>query len=287
MPIYRLFPTMADAWNAVEKINQALNYEGTAETWGEPIEHPYGHEALIRFRPEFLNERALTVFAGTEEIDLIEATRRDFYIGPFPGRFGKARAKLEEAQFLHDDLSRHRLIPAAPLVRALFFAFLSTLYALKEVLKKTSMFKDNEVRAWWKLRQAELERKGEILQYLIFIVNRDKHNASSYISISAHIYNTQILNGELPNGTAEIRQSAEGMLAYTYPNTSKFRRIPVGTIDSRYSVTLIGAPHEHLGRAVNGSDLFEAAQIALEYFEQLVFDAEQLESAQQNQWNRD
>ena len=279
MPIYRLFQSMPAAWDAIEQINRAMNYQ-PPETWGEPIEHPYSNSALVRYRPELLNEDALAAFVGSEEIDLAEAARRDFYIGPFPGRFGKARAKLEEAQFLHDSLSAHRQMPAAPLVRALFFAFLSTLYALREALKKTSMFKDNELRSWWRLRQAELEQKGELLQYLLLVVNRDKHNASSYIDISAHIYNAQVRNHELPLGTAQIRQSAEGMLAYVYPNTPKFRRIPVGTVDARYFVTLIGAPSSHLGRTVNGSDLFEAAKVALEHFEQLVFDAEQLELAQ-------
>ncbi len=142
------------------------------------------------------------------------------------------------------------------------------------------MFKDNSVRAWWKLRQAELEQRGELLQYLLFVVNRDKHNASSYISYKAYTYKAQVRDDELPPGTVEIRQSAEGMLAYVHPNTTKFRRIPVGAVDAQYFVTLIGAPANHLGMPVTGSDLFDAAKIALEYFEQIVFDAEQLEASE-------
>lgn len=278
MPSYCLFPTISAAWDAIQRIDQALNYEGTGQTWGVPIEHPYSQGALIRYRPEFLNDQALAVFKDVQEIDLAEAARRDFYIGPFPGRFGKARAKLEEAQFLYDALAANRQIPAAPLVRALFFAFLSTLYALRESLKKTSMFKDNSVRTWWLARQAELEKRGELLQYLLLVVNRDKHNASCYINYNAHIYNSHIHPDEVPAGTAQIRLSAEGMLAYVLPNTPKFRRIPVGAMKARYFVTLVDAPAIHLGEPVNGSDLFNASQIALEYFEQTVFDAEQLEA---------
>lgn len=280
MPTYRLFPTIRSAWEAIAQIDRALNYSGTGQTWGKPIEHPYNDAALIRYRPEMLNEEALAAFHGAEEIDLEDAARREFYIGPFPGRFGKARAKLEEAQLLFDALSSQNSRPSAPVVRALFFAFLSTLYALRETLKKVSMARDNSLKPWWRLRQAELEKKGELLQYLLFVVNRDKHNASNYIGYRAHIYGTNIEASQIPAGTAEIRESAEGLLAYVHPNTPKFRRIPVGAVNAEYFISLIGAPNQHLGHTVNGGDLFEAASVALEYFEKTVFDAEVLEAAE-------
>jgi len=280
MTTYRLFLTLSSAWAAIEKINSALKYDGTMQTWGQPIEHPYSEGALVRYRPEMLNTDALAAFDGTEEINLSEAARLDFYIGPFRGRFGKARAKLEEAQFLFDVLASHKPMPAAPLVRALFFAFLSTLYAVQETLKKVSMSRDNNLRAWWRLRKAELERKGELLQYLLFIVNRDKHNPSSYIGYSAQFYGERTLKSDIPEGTSHVQFSAEGMLAYIYPNTPRFRRIPIGTVNANYFVSLIGAPCKHLGQPVNGSDLFDASKIALEYFEQVVFDAELLEAAE-------
>lgn len=113
MPTYRLFSSIKAAREAIVRIDNALNLVGTGQTWGEPVEHPYCDKALIRCRPEMLNEEALAVFDGTEEVDLEEAARRDFYIGPFPGRFGKARAKLEEAQLLFDALCTQRTSPSA------------------------------------------------------------------------------------------------------------------------------------------------------------------------------
>lgn len=277
MPVYRLFSSIQAAWQAIEQVDHAHNYAGTGQTWGVPVEHPYKDEALVRYRPEMLNADAQTAFAGTQEIDLEEAARREYYIGPFPGRFGKSRAKLEEAQILFDALLEERSRPHQPVVRALFFAFLSTLYALRESMKKVSMAKGEPLRSWWKERQAELDKSGELLQYLLFVVNRDKHNASGYLQYQSRIYRSYYKSAEVPPGTASIRESSEGQLAYVYPDTPKFRRIPIGTVEGEFFVQLVGAPALHLGQQVAGGDMFIACKTALEYFEQVVFDAEVLE----------
>ncbi len=256
MPVYRLFSSIQAAWQAIEQVDHAHNYAGTGQTWGVPVEHPYKDEALVRYRPEMLNADAQTAFAGTQEIDLEEAARREYYIGPFPGRFGKSRAKLEEAQILFDALLEERSRPHQPVVRALFFAFLSTLYALRESMKKVSMAKGEPLRSWWKERQAELDKSGELLQYLLFVVNRDKHNASGYLQYQSRIYRSYYKSAEVPPGTASIRESSEGQLAYVYPDTPKFRRIPIGTVEGEFFVQLVGAPALHLGQQVAGGDMF-------------------------------
>ncbi len=110
MPVYRYFKSIQAARDAIVKIDLAMHYAGAGQTWGVPIEHPHRDEALVRYRPEMLNSDALVVFDGTEEIDLQEAAEREFYIGPFPGRFGKSRAKLEEAQLLFDALLQQRYL---------------------------------------------------------------------------------------------------------------------------------------------------------------------------------
>lgn len=278
MPVYRLFKSLQAAREAVAKIDDAMKYAGTGQTWGAPSEHPYRDEALVRFRPEMLNPEASTAFDGTEEVDLTEAARREFYIGPFPGRFGKTRSKLEEAQLLFDALLEQRSHPNQPVVRSLFFGFLSTLYALRESLKKVCMAKGDPLRSWWKERQIELDKNGELLPYLLFVVNRDKHNASGYIHYEARVTKVHYAKNEVPAGTAEVRQSAEGLLALVYPGTPKFRRIPFGTVQGQFTVSLIGAPSSHLGKPITGGDLFVASAAALEYFEQAVFDAERLEA---------
>lgn len=277
MPVYRHFKSLQTAQEAIEKIDLAMNHAGTGQTWGVPIEHPYRNEALVRYRPEMLNPNALTAFDGTEEVDLQEAAKRDFYIGPFSGRFGKSRAKLEEAQLLFDALLQQRSHPNQPVVRALFFGFLSTLYALRESLKRVCPAKGDALRSWWKQRQTELDKKGELLQYLLFVVNRDKHNASGYIHHHAKIFNIHYKENEVPTGTVEVLQSAEGLLAIVYPGTPKFRRIPFGSMEGEFTVHLVGAPKFHLGKPVAGNNLFIASAVALEYFEQVVFDAEELE----------
>lgn len=277
MSVYRFFKSIQAAREAIEKIDLAMNYMGTGQTWGAPIEHPYRDEALVRYRPEMLNPQAQVAFEGTEEIDLQEAAKCEFYIGPFPGRFGKSRAKLEEAQLLFDALLRQRERPNQPIVRALFFGFLSTLYALRESLKKVCMAKGDPLRSWWKQRQVELNKSGDLLQYLLFVVNRDKHNASGYIHYEAKVFKVHYKQHEVPAGTAEVRQSAEGLLAYVHPGTPKFRRIPFGTVEGQFTVQLVGTPGTHLGKPVARSDLFAASAMALEYFEQAVFDAENLE----------
>ena len=277
MPVFRLFKSIQAAREAIANIDVAMKYPGTGQTWGVPVEHPYKDEALVRYRPEMLTPEALTTFDGTEEIDLADAAKREFYIGPFPGRFGKSRAKLEEAQLLFDALLQQHSRPSQPVVRALFFGFLSTLYALRESLKKVCMAKGDPLRAWWKQRQVELDKDGELLQYLLFVVNRDKHNASGYIHYEARLTKVHYSKNEVPSGTAEVRQSAEGLLAYVNPGTPKFRRIPFGTAEGQFTVSLVGAPASHLGNPVAGSDLFVASSAALEYFEQAVYEAERLE----------
>lgn len=277
MPVYRLFKSIPAAREAIAKIDLSMNYTGTGQTWGAAIEHPYRNEALVRYRPEMLNAEALVAFDGTEEINLQEAAKREFYIGPFPDRFGKSRAKLEEAQLLFDALLQQSSRPNQPVVRALFFAFLSTLYALRESLKKVCMAKGEPLRSWWKQRQVELNKNGELLPYLLFVVNRDKHNASGYIHHVAKVFKVHYQEHEVPPGTAEVRQSAEGLLAYVNPGTPKFRRVPFGTVEAQFTVQLVGAPCLHLGKPIAGADLFVASAAALEYFEEAVFQAENLE----------
>lgn len=283
MPVYRFFKSIPAAREAVAMIDRAMNYAGTGQSWGVPIEHPYRDGALVRYRPEMLNPEALAAFDGTEDVDLLEAAKREFYIGPFAGRFGKSRAKLEEAQLLLDALLQQRSRPNQPVVRALFFGFLSTLYALRECLKKVCMAKGKPLRSWWKQRQGELDKNGELLPYLLFVVNRDKHNSSGYIHHEAKVFRVHYEKHEVPPGTAEVRQSAEGLLALVHPGTPKFRRVPFGSVEGQFMVQLVGAPTLHLGTQIAGADLFVASAAALEYFEQAVFEAENLEKQREKE----
>lgn len=275
MATYKRISTHQEACKIIRQIDELLDNGHYAD----PVPHPESGEALIKFKPEYLGA-AVKLLEEHQTVSLEEAVKLGWYIGPFKGRFAKARAKLEEAQHLYYTLSIPELSDNRPVFRALFFAYLATLYAICETVEKVCERQGGDHRNWWQEKKQQLKQKGNLLNYFITIGNRDKHNHESYFNYKADVYSinipTQLPIG-YPPGQYPVEISAEGMFAMIAQGTKDFKRAPLGLGTGIYSTELIGAPEYHLGNPIGSKTPTYLCHIALGYFEELVFEAEELE----------
>ncbi|MBV5347912.1 hypothetical protein [Lamprocystis purpurea] len=275
--MYKRIASIREAQLVLDAINRCLG----ESRYAEPIPHPTREDALIIFRPEILGE-CQSYLAAYPTLSDEQVVSEGWYLGPFPGRFGKSRAKLEEAQHLFDYLSDPVTRDNRPVFRSLFFAYLATLYSLKESIQKVCAARDWELKAWWLYRKKELEAKGELLEYLIRIGNRDKHNHENYLRYPARIYGIQMSNTLPPGwpaGNYRLVMSGEGNFALMDEGKKTFRRIPLGLGSGLYVTELIGVPGKHLGTPIGESNIVTLCRLAKEYFEDILFTAENIDSA--------
>ncbi len=273
--MYKKFSSYTEAHIANREVCDRLNYID----YSDCIPHPTKQEALLKYRPDMLIG-CEDIFEGIPALTLDEAVAEGWYLGPFQGRLGKTRAKLEEAQHLSDTLESPQIRDNRPVFRALFFAYISALYSLRESLKKVCPVYDGKLKDWWAVRIKELATRGELLSYLLEIGNRDKHNHENFLRYPANITYIKIsyqLPPGWPPGKYPVVISGEGNFAMFDVGKKTFRRIPLGLSQGEYKVDLIGAPARHLGVAITDPDVLSLCRLVREYFEEVVFRAEQLE----------
>ncbi len=273
--MYKKLPSLEEARIALAKINECLG----GGNYTDPIPHPTKNDVLLKFVPEDLSEcQDILVKYPTLTADQVGV--EGWYIGYFSGRFGKSRAKLEEAQLLYEALADPPVKDNRPVFRALFFAYLSTLYSLQESIQKVCEGRKGTLEEWWQLRSKELKAKNELLFCFNKIGNRDKHNHENFFRYPAKVYGINIstnLPPGWPSGQYRVIMSGEGNFALFDEGKKTFRRIPLGLGQGQYTIELIGAPARHLGQPIVEYDVVALCRLAREYFEDILFQAEAIE----------
>jgi len=269
--IYKIIPNIAESKRLIKTIDERLSPQHYSNPWP----HPKGDEALIIYDTRLLGKHnEIEKYPSLTET---EATKKGWYIHWFTGyqwsvgRFAKSRVKLEEAQYLYDLLSDTVLKDNRPLFRSLFFAFLSALYSLSETMKSVCEAQGGELSRFYEPHKKKIRNPKDLIGYLIQVVNRDKHNHENYFRYSATRYSIII-----PNKYTTI-VSAEGDFNLIDEGKKTFRRVFLGLGEGRYNMCLLGVPRMHSSLKVDTNDPVKVSGMALDYFEGLLFDAENIE----------
>ena len=219
---------------------------------------PWNDEYLV-------NEVAL--IDGMQTLTLDEAQDEGWAFGYFAGKFSKARIKLEEAQHIRVSLDAFDRKPNYPAYRALFFGLLSSLYAVKEALRRASEKIGKDGLEWWEKKFEEI--KADPLLWLFYDLNNsDKHSISSpLLRPRMNLYGYK---GAAPPG---LIISGEGVFQAVDRGTARERRIFFEGADAAFEVYLDIPELTHKGQNVSSIGLKSQLDLAIAHYEQLVFEA--------------
>lgn len=184
--------------------------------------------------------------------------------------FGRTTNKLEDARVTLEKLEK---ASDAQEFKALFNAFLSSARAITNGLQKDGA-KIAGFSGWYAEKQEEM-RGDPLLRFIHDARTVDFHEGSHGFRFSTHIkhLSTDQL-GPPPVPNAGIAVNASGVFWVVDRGTPKERLIPIksgGTFST--NVSLVNAPGEHLGKKLEKNDPITVCSLALDYYENLVFEA--------------
>lgn len=263
---YILFHNESESRAFVDRILRARE----SDDWAvEPIVNPFDGRALIPWNDNFLADQR-SLLDGMLALTFDEAQEQGWAFGHLTGRFAKARVKLEEAQHIRVSLDAFDHKPNYPAYRALFFGLLSSLYAVKEALQQSSKKLGKEAQLWWETKFKEI--KGDPLLWLFYDLNNaDKHSISSpLLRPRMNLRSYQGLN--LPG----LIVSGEGVFVLVDKGTARERRVffdNIEQIDATFEVYLDISELSHMGEDVTNLKLKAQLDLAIAYYENLVFEA--------------
>lgn len=258
---YLLFQDLLEALSLLEKLQEA---RATASAWCEPDVHPFDGRALIRWNDTELASH-LKLIDGIQQISEEEAIRQGWAFGRLKGPFSHARAKLEEAQLLHEALSNMDGLPNFPVYRALFFGFLSATYAIKEAVRASCARLGAPANAWFEEKFKEIKANPAV--WGCYQLNNANKHAPDAIPLHSTIRKRSLHITGGPPG-ARIVISKEGVLGVLYQGTSRERVVALdGIADIDWLVTLDLSTHGIAGPAT------DIASQVLDFYVMLVFEA--------------
>ena len=258
---YVLFDDINAATDFVAELDAA---RGATDIWDIPTEHPFDERALVCWCDDYLKAHA-AMLVGRHTITPEAARSQGWHFHPiFKGSFAKARLKVEEAQFVLDGLKLIQTQPNFPAYSALFYSFLSSLYSVKEALRKTCERLGREEKQWWD-GQFQKIQDDPILSYFYKLNNNQKHGVNcSPLQVSAKMF-----GAALPAFPGQVIISAEGAFGIAHAGTARERRIPLADLNSQMTVQLLADDGSVLGNAVSLSEG------VLRFYEDMTFDARQ------------
>lgn len=279
---YYIINDVDEAEKLIDRINTRMNLQ--SGQWDIPHKHPIENKWLITYDP-VQNSNCLDLFNKYENITTLEAKKRGWYFGYFKGTFARERAKLEDIHFIFDVLEDIYGLPNFPAVKALTLSFLSACYSLKgsldTIITKTSL--NEKLGKWWADRRKEQDKKGELLMSFNIFMNNEKHGgalsgqiAPIDIEPNSQIKSLIIQAYHPASDLQSLYLSAEGAFTLAFPNSPKERRFPVGIHEAIYEVHVISPPSKHLGIDITGISFFEMMKLIKKYYEDILFEAEQL-----------
>lgn len=246
----------------IDRIDQARG----SDHWAEPIINPFDGRALVPWNDEYLIQQNYLI-EGMKTITFDEAQDQGWSFGYFDGRFAKARVKLEEAQHIRVGLDGFDFNPNYPAYRALFFGLLSSLYGVKEALQKSCKKIRNKAPSWWEEKFIEI--KQDPLLWLFYNLNNaDKHSLSSPL-LRPHM-KLYSYKATAPPG---LIISGEGVFIAVDKDTARERRIFFDGVNAAFEVYLDVPFLYHKGQDVSSEGLKAQLDMAISYYEDLVFEA--------------
>lgn len=259
---YLVLPNESDARALVERLDQARG----SDHWAEPNVNPFDGRAIVPWNDEYLADQAELV-DGIEALSHDQAQDQGWSFGFFTGRFAKARVKLEEAQHIRVSLDAFDRNPNYPAYRALFFGLLSSLYGVKEALRESCNKIGGGASVWWEEKFEEI-RMDPLLWLFYNLNNSDKHSISSpLLRPRMNLYGYR---GPAPPG---LITSGEGIFVAMKQGTARERRVFFEDADATFEVYLDVPALIHKGQEVCKIGLKAQLDLAITYYEELVFEA--------------
>ena len=259
---YVLLQSESEAHSLIEKIDQG---RGT-DHWAEPNINPFDGRALVPWNDEYLMKE-VGLIEGMQTLTHDEAQDEGWAFGYFAGRFSKVRIKLEEAQHIRISLDAFDRKPNYPAYRALFFGLLSSLYAVKEALRRASGKIGNDASEWWREKFEEINT-DPLLWLFYDLNNSDKHSISSQL-----LRPRMNLYGYKGAAPPRLIISGEGVFQAVDRGTARERRIFFEGPDAAFEVYLDIPTLTHKGQDVSDIGLKSQLDLAIAHYEQLVFEA--------------
>lgn len=261
---YLTFASAEEASLFLGRLHAAMQYR---EIWAEPNIHPFEGRAIVPWNDGYLAQYS-HLLEGVEPISLEQAREQGFTFGRLKGPFSHARAKLEEAQLLHEALTSATTLPNFPAYRALFFGFLSATYALKEALRQSCKRLGSETEGWFEEQFQRL--KADPLVWAFYQMNNDNKHQPDDLPLRSYL-ETRALQVFGGHKGARVVMSNEGILGIVHEGTYRERVVTMaGSADLSWRVVL-----EMPDRGISGSATALAEQV-LRFYEALVFEARRI-----------
>lgn len=263
---YILFSNTSEASEFISKLDSAM---GSSDTWAIPNKHPFDDRAIIPWNDSYLHNFSFLI-TGLPQMSHKEAIEDGWIFGRIKGPFSHARAKLEEAQLLNEALHNLEKTPSLPIYKSIFFGFLGTTYAIKELIKKSCGKIGKDAEQWYESIFQKL-KSDPILFALYELNNANKHSNEFDLSILRSRYvERSVSTLILPNG-ARMLFSNEGRIGVINEGTSHERVFTIiGNGDFEWDVFL---DMPEIGVHDRATDLSDKA---LQFYQDWVFDARKL-----------
>jgi hypothetical protein len=265
------FSSLKEANDFIIHIDNFYNYED-GQTFTEPMTHPFDGSAIVETNFQINHDFSKYI----EENNLIrisdfDAMKNGYIRHYHKGKFGKARGKLEEVQFVNDSFIEYYGKENFIVMKGLFFSFLGGLYSMKESVKKVCYGLKGSSEQWYKEKLLEM-KNDPLLNYYHEIYNSDKHDLQVYL-VSNMVFNSWLVP-KLPFPVDNYIFNSEGAFAIINSGTSKQRRVPVGALGATFYLSLYNAPNSHLGQDITNQSVLDLNQHVLNYHEEFLFEAE-------------
>lgn len=256
---YLVFPDIDSANAFIGVVDERIG-----EHWAEAKINRFDGKALVAWNEQYLS-KVNSLINGIERLSYTEADESGWNLGFHKGKFAKSKTKLEDAIFARESLDMFDHYPNFPAYRAVFFGILSSLYGVKEGLKKVCKKIGEDATLWWEKKFEEI--KNDDLLYLFYDThNADKHGLEvGFLTPNMELYKYGTTMPEIISG--------EGAFNVINRGTSKERRVFHTGITADFSCYHRTKNLFHKGDDVSELPLKEQIDLVISHYQELVWEA--------------
>ena len=185
---------------------------------------------------------------------------------------------LASSSKLEDCRTNLRIMKSAkntPAFKAAFTSFLSSARAITYALQKEGT-PITGFRDWYTVKQEEM-KNDPLLRFIHTARTNDFHEGKHNLRFSTYINHFSTNNlGSPPSPNAPIVIRADGIFQIVDKDTAKERRVPIETGKYQISISIDNPPTEHLGKMIVNRDPITICELALGYYESLIYEANKI-----------